>query len=67
MEIKVNNLSQQISVFNQYMTEIRDVTVQTDSMRFRRNLERVGEIMAYEISKTLDYEQHRVSTPLGVS
>lgn len=67
MEIKVNNLSQQTSVFNQYMTEIRDVTVQTDSMRFRRNLERVGEIMAYEISKTLDYVQHKVSTPLGVS
>ena len=67
MTIKVNNLSDQHSVFNQYMAEIRDVAVQTDSMRFRRNLERVGEIMAYEISKTLDYEKRPVRTPLGVS
>ena len=47
MSNKVNDLSQQHSVLNQYMAEIRDVTIQTDSMRFRRNLERVGEIMAY--------------------
>ena len=65
--MKINDLSQQHSVFNQYMAEIRDVSVQNDSMRFRRNLERVGEIMAYEISKTLDYETHIVTTPLGVS
>ncbi len=67
MKIKVNDLSQQQSVFNQFMAEIRDVTVQTDSMRFRRNLERVGEIMAFEISKTLAYETRVVTTPLGVS
>lgn len=67
MTIKVNNLSDQQSVFNQFMAEIRDVAVQADSMRFRRNLERVGEIMAYEISKTLDYEKRPVRTPLGVS
>jgi len=67
MKIKVNDLSQQHSVLNQYMAEIRDVTVQTDSMRFRRNLERLGEIMAYEISKTLDYEKRSVKTPLGIS
>ena len=67
MSNKVNDLSQQHSVFNQYMAEIRDVTVQTDSMRFRRNLERVGEIMAYEISKTLAYEKRTVSTPLADS
>jgi uracil phosphoribosyltransferase len=67
MTIKVNNLSDRHSVFNQYMAEIRDVAVQTDSMRFRRNLERVGEIMAYEISKTLDYEKRPVRTPLGIS
>jgi len=67
MEIKVNDLSRQISVFNQYMAEIRDVKVQTDSMRFRRNLERVGEIMALEISKTLAYESRLITTPLGVS
>jgi len=67
MTIKVNNLSQQQSVFNQYMAEIRDVTVHTDSLRFRRNLERLGEVMAYEISKTLVYETRTVSTPLGIS
>lgn len=67
MKIKVNDLGQQHSVFNQYMAEIRDVTVQTDSMRFRRNLERVGEIIAYEISKTLEYETRAINTPLGVS
>ena len=67
MEIKVNDLSRQISVFNQYMAEIRDVKVQTDSMRFRRNLERVGEIMALEISKTLAFESRLITTPLGVS
>ena len=48
MKNKANDLSQQHTVFNQYMAEIRDVMVQADSMRFRRNLERVGEIMAYE-------------------
>lgn len=67
MHIKVNDLSREISVFNQYMAEIRDVKVQTDSMRFRRNLERVGEIMALEISKTLAYESRLITTPLGVS
>lgn len=67
MTIKVNNLSQHQSVFNQYMAEIRDVTVQTDSLRFRRNLERLGEVMAYEISKTLVYEARTISTPLGTA
>ena len=67
MKITVNNLGDRHSVFNQYMSEIRDLTVQADSMRFRRNLERVGEIMAYEISKTMDYEIRSVNTPLGVS
>ena len=65
--MKINNLSQQHSVFNQFMAEIRDVNVQTDSMRFRRNLERVGELIAYEISKVLEYKQTPVTTPLGVS
>jgi uracil phosphoribosyltransferase len=67
MKIKVNNLSQSDSICNQYMAEIRDLSVQKDSMRFRRNLERIGEIMAYEISKTLAYELRSVATPLGVS
>lgn len=65
MQLKVHNLSLQLSVFNQFMAEIRDINVQTDRLRFRRNLERVGEILAYEISKTLAYETRSVTTPLA--
>ena len=53
------------TVLNKFMAELRDAKIQTDSMRFRRNLERVGEVMAYEISKTLDYVPQVVDTPLG--
>lgn len=63
----LNNLSHQNSVFNQFIAEIRDVEIQKDSMRFRRNLERIGEIFAYEISKTLPYSTIETSTPLGVA
>jgi uracil phosphoribosyltransferase len=52
----VHILSEQNSIFNQFVAELRDVTIQNDSMRFRRNLERMGEIMGYEISKTLAYQ-----------
>lgn len=55
------------SIFNQYIAEIRDVDIQKDSMRFRRNMERMGEIIAYEISKTLSYEKRDVTTPLGIA
>ena len=48
------------------MTQIRDVTIQKDSMRFRKNIERIGEIMAYELSKTLEYKEIQVQTPLGI-
>jgi len=58
-------LSHQNSIFNQFIAEIRDVNIQGDSMRFRRNMERMGEIMAYEISKTMDYELVHTTTPLG--
>lgn len=58
-------LNQQNTVLNQFIAEIRDRNVQGDSMRFRRNLERIGEITAYEISKTLSYERRIVETPLG--
>lgn len=64
--MKINNLEKTDSVFNQFMAELRDATIQQDRMRFRRNLERIGEIMAYEISKTLEYEEKEVSTPLGI-
>lgn len=63
----VNILGNKNSVINQYMAEIRDVEVQKDSMRFRRNIERVGEIMGYEISKTLQYVNQEITTSLGIA
>lgn len=53
------------SIMNQFIAELRDVKVQNDFMRFRRNLERIGEIFSYELSKELHYENHQVQTPLG--
>lgn len=61
----VEILSQQKSVLNKFIAEIRDVEIQRDSMRFRRNLERIGEVMAYEISKHMNYKPRVVETPLG--
>jgi len=61
----INNLSKNNSILNQFVSELRNVEVQNDSMRFRRNLERIGEIMAYEISKTLTYEEKSIISPLG--
>lgn len=58
-------LGENNSIFNQFVAEIRDESIQKDSMRFRRNLERCGEIFAYEISKTLDFESKNIITPLG--
>lgn len=63
----VHNLSLQNSLLNQFVAELRDVEIQKDSMRFRRNLERLGEIFAYEISKTLAYETIETTTPLGIA
>jgi uracil phosphoribosyltransferase len=63
----VHNLAEKNSIFNQFIAEIRDVEIQKDSMRFRRNLERIGEVMAYEISKKLDYIESDVITPLGTA
>lgn len=65
--MKVINLGENNSVLNHFVAEMRDKTIQKDSMRFRRNLERLGEIFAYEISKTLDYEETEVETPLGIA
>ena len=59
------NLGDQPSLFSVLLAEIRDVNVQQDRMRFRRNLERLGEMFAYEISRTLDYSSAEISTPLG--
>lgn len=59
------NLSNHHSIVQQFVSELRDVNVQLDQMRFRKNLERIGEILAYEISKTLEYEEVIVETPFG--
>ena len=64
--IRIHNLERTDSVFNQYMAELRDAVIQQDRMRFRRNLERIGEIMAYEISKSFEYDDEEVTTPLGI-
>ena len=58
-------LNEQNSILNKFIAEMRDRQIQVDSMRFRRNLERMGEVTAYEISKTLDYTAKIVETPLG--
>jgi uracil phosphoribosyltransferase len=63
----VINLSQDYSILCDWIAEIRDQSVQTDRMRFRRNLERIGEIAGYEISRLLPYEEREVQTPLGIS
>lgn len=61
------DFSTQKTIVNKYVSELRDVNVQGDRMRFRRNLERIGECMAYEVSKHLSYSQKEVQTPLGVA
>jgi uracil phosphoribosyltransferase len=63
----LHDLSQQSSVLNVYLAEMRDVNVQHDTMRFRKNLERVGRFIAYEISKTFTYNAQEVETPLGIA
>lgn len=63
--MKVVNFAETPSLVSQYMTELRDVNIQRDMLRFRRNLERLGEIMAYEISKTVSYEPRLIQTPLA--
>lgn len=65
--MQVINLSEHNSVLNQYLREIRDVNIQKDSLRFRRNIERIGEVMAVEVSKKLNYQPTNVQTPLGVA
>jgi uracil phosphoribosyltransferase len=62
----IHYISENNSILNHFLAEIRDVIIQKDSMRFRKNIERIGEIMAYELSKTLDYKAIEVQTPLGI-
>lgn len=65
--MKIINLGEKDSVLNSFIAEIRDHNQQKDSMRFRRNLERIGEVFAYEISKHLTYSSKDVTTPLGIA
>ncbi len=61
----LTNFSEQTSIINQYISELRDVKIQKDRMRFRKNMERIGQFIAYEISKELTYENKAIETPLG--
>ncbi|MEN8249675.1 MAG: uracil phosphoribosyltransferase [Bacteroidota bacterium] len=63
--MKIHNLSETNSVANNFLAEIRDVKVQNDRLRFRKNLSRLGEILAYEMSKHLDFEEESITTPLS--
>lgn len=65
--MEIINLGNENSIFNHFISEIRNIEVQNDSMRFRRNLERIGEIFSYEISKKMEYSNTKITTPLGIS
>lgn len=65
--MKIIDFSESNSILNQYVAEIRNVEVQNDRLRFRRNIERIGEIMAYEMSKEFAYSVKNIQTPLGVA
>jgi len=63
--MRIHHLSESPSILNTFLSEIRDEAIQKDAMRFRRNIERIGEIMAYELSQALDYSSSKTQTPLG--
>tara|TARA_B100000700_G_C14924451_1_gene798660 strand:+ start:213 stop:866 length:654 start_codon:yes stop_codon:yes gene_type:complete len=65
--MEIINLGENKSIFNEFIREIRDIKIQNDSMRFRRNIERIGEVFAYEISKKMKYKKKKINTPLGIS
>ncbi|MDR1809567.1 MAG: uracil phosphoribosyltransferase [Prevotella sp.] len=65
--MEIINLSEQNSILNKFVGELRNVNIQNDRMRFRRNMERIGEVMAYEISKQMSYTPCNIQTPLGIS
>ncbi len=64
--MQTHYLSEDKSILNHFLGQIRNVNVQHDSMRFRRNIERIGEVMAYELSKDLHYKNVEIQTPLGI-
>lgn len=61
----IHHLEETNSILNKFIAEIRDVSIQKDSLRFRRNIERIGEILGYELSKNLNYSSEKTTTPLG--
>lgn len=65
--MKIVNFAEKNSELNRFVAEIRDIHIQQDRLRFRKNLERIGEVMSYEISKDLRYSEKQVTTPLGVA
>ncbi len=65
--MKVMNLGKQDTIFNHFISEIRDVNIQNDSMRFRKNIERIGQVFAYEISKVMEFQYKDITTPLGIA
>ena len=65
--MEIINLGEKNSIFNHFVSEIRNIEIQNDSMRFRRNMERIGEIFSYEISKKMNYTNTKITTPLGES
>jgi len=67
MEMKIINLGDSNSILNRFVAELRDVDIQKDRLRFRRNIERIGEIMAYEISKDFIYSKKDIRSPLGTA
>ena len=64
--MKVHHLAKEKSILNKFLLELRSVSIQKDAMRFRRNIERIGEVLGYELSKKLVFESKEVTTPLGV-
>ena len=62
----IHHIGKDNSILNKFIAEIRDVSIQKDSLRFRRNIERIGEILGYELSKHIDYNNKSIITPLGV-
>ena len=65
--MRIVNLGDTNSILNKFVAELRDVDIQKDSLRFRRNVERIGEIMAYEISKEFHYSKKDIQSPLGIA
>ncbi|WP_159949510.1 uracil phosphoribosyltransferase [Polaribacter septentrionalilitoris] len=63
----IHHIQENNSILNKFISEIRDVTIQKDSLRFRRNIERIGEVLGYELSKELSYTNVDIKTPLGTS